>query len=168
MNRGTGEVDKREKELTRAKNAAYRFITYRPRSRSEVEVRLEDKEFSEEVILSAIDHCVRLGYIDDAKFAAQWAASRARCSGFGRRRIEQELRQKGVSRDTIREALAEAVTVEDELDVARKAAEKKLRSMKSVEPDARRRRLAAFLERKGFPMEIILSILKTMPLLSRQ
>ena len=108
-----------------------------------------------------MEHLFRLGYVDDRKFSCQWAASRARLRGYGRHRIEQELRQKGVDKETIREAIAETIPREDERENARRVAEKKLSSMKGLEPEARKRRLAGFLERKGFPHEIIWDILRT-------
>jgi regulatory protein len=150
-----------EKELKRAKNTAYRYLTIRSRSKAEIVKKLYDKEFSPSVIETVMEHLFRLGYVDDRKFACQWAASRARLRGYGRKRIEQELRQKGVNQETIREALAEAIPLEDERETARTVAEKKLRTMKSLEPEARKRRLAGFLERKGFPHEIIWDIIKT-------
>ncbi len=154
-------ADLKAKELTRAKNAAYRLLTYRPRSRKELEEKLREREFPEDIVGFVIDQCARLGYIDDARFAEQWARSRLRLRGFGSRRIEQELRGKGIDREIVREAIAEAVPAEEEQEAAKKAAEKKLRTMRSVEPQARLRRLAGFLERKGFSSEIIRSILHT-------
>ena len=162
MIRETGEEDQREKELKRAKNAAYRLLTYRPRSRKELEDKLGEKEYPDDVIRSVIEHCSGLGYINDAAFAAQWAAGRVRSRCFGRRRIEQELRSKGIERDIIREALAGAVPPEDELAAARRAAVKKLRTMRSVEPNILKRRLAGFLERKGFQSEIIWSLVSAL------
>ena len=150
-----------DKELIRAKNTAYRLLTYRPRSRAEIEKKLRDKEFDETIVRQVITGLMRFGYIDDNKFAREWAASRVRSRGYGRRRIEQELRRKGIARETIREALAEAVPVEDEREAATKAAEKKLGTMRSIEPEMRRRRLAGFLERKGFPSGLIRDILRT-------
>ena len=149
-----------EKDLKRAKNTAYRYLTIRSRSKAEIVKKLYDKEFSPSVIETVMEHLFRLGYVDDRKFACQWAASRARLRGYGRKRIEQELRQKGVGQETIREALGEAIPLEDEQETARKVAEKKLRTMKNLEPEARKRRLAGFLERKGFPHEIIWDILR--------
>jgi regulatory protein len=150
-----------QKELTRAKNTAYRYLTIRPRSRAEILRKLHDKEYSVSVIDAVLDHLFRLGYVDDKKFARQWAATRARVRGYGRHRIEQELRQKGLDHETIREALAEAIPREDERETAHTVAERKLRTMKSLEPEARKRRLAGFLERKGFPRDIIWDILRT-------
>ena len=162
VNTGCRQIaDLKDKELTRAKNAAYRLLTYRPRSRKELEEKLREREFPEDIVEFVIDQCARLGYIDDARFAEQWARNRLRLRGFGRRRIEQELRNKGIDREIVRETIVEVVSAEEEHEAAKKAAEKKLRTMRAVEPQARRRRLAGFLERKGFSSEIIRSILHT-------
>ena len=150
-----------EKELTRAKNAAYRLLTYRPRSRVELEAKLRDRKFPEPVVQKVIDGLVRLGYVNDLQFAAQWSAGRVRLSGYGRRRIEQELRNKGVDVDVIKEALAGVFLDDVEMVTAKQAAEKKLNTMKSLDRETRRRRLGGFLERKGFSYEIIRNIIKT-------
>jgi regulatory protein len=152
-------ADLNEKERTRARNAAYRLLTYRPRSHAELEQKLRERQFNEAVIEFVLADLERLGYVNDRQFAGQWAAGRLRLRGFGRRRIEQELRRKGIAHEVIREAINEAVPAEDEREAAVKAAEKKLRTMQSVGSDVRRRRLAGFLERKGFSSEITRSII---------
>jgi regulatory protein len=148
-----------EREQARARNAAYRILTYRPRSHAELEQKLREKGFDEAVIEVVLADLERLGYVNDRQFAVQWAAGRLRLRGFGRRRIEQELRRKGISQEVIREAIAEAVPLDDEREAAVKAAEKKLRTMLSSGSDVRRRRLAGFLQRKGFSSEITRSII---------
>ena len=151
--------DAGEKLLKRAKNTAYRQLTIRPRSRKELADKLRDREFDEHTISVVLEHVTRLGYLDDVKFAAQWAAGRIRHRGFGRRRLEQELRIKGISREIITETLNTLFEEAPEAETARKEAEKKLRTLTRFEPEVRRRRLAGFLERKGFSSEIIRSIL---------
>jgi regulatory protein len=150
-----------DKQLKRAKNTAYRYLTIRPRSRKELAGKLQDKEFSDDIIIAVLEHVTRLGYLDDGKFAAQWAANRIRSRGFGRRRLEQELRIKGISSDIIKETLTTLLEEAPEADTARKEAEKKLRTLSRFEPEVRHRRLAGFLERKGFSSEIIRTILRT-------
>jgi regulatory protein len=135
-------------------------LTYRPRSRAELIQKLFDKGFDETIIEAVIGHLERLGYVNDRQFAEQWAAGRVRLRGFGRRRIEQELRNKGVCRDIVSEALAGVFGPETELETARGAAEKKLNTMNSLDREARRRRLSGFLERKGFSFEIIWKVVK--------
>jgi len=155
-------AESEDKQLKRAKNSAYRYLTIRPRSNKELADKLHDKKFSDPVITAVLEHVTRLGYLDDGKFAAQWAASRIRSRGFGKRRLEQELRIKGISRDIIKETLTTLFEESAESDIARKEAEKKLRTLTRFEPEVRRRRLAGFLERKGFSSEIIRTILRTM------
>jgi regulatory protein len=161
---GNAELQEAEltgKELTRARNAAYRLLTYRPRSQAELEAKLRDKGFDDAIVQQVIDGLVRLGYVNDRKFAEQWAASRSRLRSFGRHRIELELRNKGVDRDVITEALACVFLDDLELETAKQAALKKLASMKAVDRETRRRRLAGFLGRKGFSFEIIRAVLNT-------
>jgi regulatory protein len=151
-----------DKVLARARNTAYRLLTYRPRSRAELMQKLADKGFDGTVIGTVVDYLERMGYINDRQFAEQWASGRVRLRGFGRRRIEQELRNKGVGRDAITEAFAQVFGDETELETARSAAAKKISSLNSIDEETRRRRLAGFLERKGFSFEIIWKVVKEM------
>jgi len=151
-----------DKEFTRAKNIAYRYLSYRPRSYTEVEKKLRDQGFGDVIVRAVLSNLIRLGYIDDEKFADQWAQSRVRLRGLGRRRIEQELRAKGVDRETVRRALDDALTADLEIETASRAAERKLTTMRTLDRETRRRRLAGFLERKGFSFAVIRHILKTL------
>ncbi|HUI67174.1 MAG TPA: RecX family transcriptional regulator [Nitrospirota bacterium] len=151
--------DENDKECNRAKNVAYRYLSYRPRSYSEVEKKLRDQGFGNATVLEVLSNLIRLGYIDDEKFADQWAQSRIRLRGLGRRRIEQELRDKGVDRETARRALDDVLTADLEIETARKAAERKLTTMRTLDRETRRRRLAGFLERKGFSFAVIRHVL---------
>jgi regulatory protein len=152
-------ADSNDKELTRAKNAAYRFLTYRPRSRAEIDKKLHDKEFDDAIIETVLADLARLGYVNDLQFALGWTRSRIMLRGFGRRRIGQELKNKGIGPDIIREAFAEVFSDETEIETAKRVAEKKIITMKSLDRVTRRRRLAGFLERKGFSFEIIREVL---------
>lgn len=152
--------DGEQKGLKRARNTAYRYLTIRPRSRHEVEQKLKDREFPPAIVTSVIDHLMNLGYLDDHAFAAQWAASRVRSRGFGRRRIEQELRNKGIDRELITETMGGLFEDTAELEVARGEAAKKLRTLGRFEPEVRKRRLAGYLERKGFSSAIIRTLLR--------
>jgi len=153
-------LDLEEKEAARAKNTAYRYLTYRPRSRAEVEAKLRDKEFDDAVIAAVLADLVRFGYINDGKFAGQWASSRARLRSFGKRRVERELRDKGVDGETVTRTLGEVLPPSVELATAKETAERKLRTLQSFDRETRRRRLAGFLERKGFSYDVIGDILK--------
>ena len=152
--------DENDKECTRAKNIAYRYLSYRPRSYAEVEKKLRDKGFGDVTVRTVLSNLTRLDYVDDEKFADQWAQSRVRLRGLGRRRIERELKDKGVDRETARRALDSVLTADLEIETAKRAVERKLTSMRALDRGTRRRRLAGFLERRGFSFSVIRHILK--------
>ena len=151
--------EENDNECSQAKNIAYRYLSYRPRSYSEVEKKLHDKGFGDVTVHVVLSNLIRLGYIDDEKFADQWAQSRVRLRRLGRRRIEQELRDKGVDRETARRALDDVLTADLEIETARRAAERKLLTMRTLDRETKRRRLAGFLERKGFSFAVIRQII---------
>ena len=152
--------DENDKECARAKNVAYRYLSYRPRSHAEVEKKLRDKGFGDVTVRTVLSNLTRLDYVDDEKFADQWAQSRVRLRGLGRRRIERELIDKGVDRETARRALDGVLTADLEIETAKRAVERKLASMRALDRETRRRRLAGFLERKGFSFAVIRHFIK--------
>ncbi len=149
-----------EKELARARDAAYRHLSYRPRSRAEILRKLKEKGFSAPLVDRVLGDLERLGYVNDRDFAVQWTRSRIRLRSFGRRRIEQELRDRGVDRELIQDALSEAFADASELDLALGEAEKKMKTLRRFDPEVRKRRVAGLLERKGFPAGIIRTVIR--------
>ena len=154
--------DLNDKELAKARNAAYRLLAYRPRSRAELTQKLQDRQFPAAVIEVVLHDLAQFGYVDDRQFAEQFASSRIRLHGFGRRRIEVELKNKGIDRQVINETLTGIFDIDTEINTAKQAAVKKLNSMKAADRDTQYRRLAGFLERRGFSYEIIRVVMKTM------
>ena len=149
----------KDKEFIRAKNAAYRALAIRPRSRREVAQRLRDRGVVVTMIDAVLAELERYGYVNDETFAAQWIEGRVRLRAFGRRRIEKELKDKGVDGDTARQSLAAHLSPEREMETAREAASRKLQAMLGLDPMTRRRRLAGYLQRKGFSFQIIRDIM---------
>ena len=155
-------ADLDSKVLTRAKNTAYRFLSYRPRSSAELEAKLRDKEFDEGIVRQVLTELGRLGYVNDRQFARQWTEGRVRLRGFGRRRIARELKARGVDREIVENVFLEVFGEGTELETAKQAVAKKRSMMKALDPETRRRRLAGILERKGFSFDIIRTVLKNM------
>jgi|SRR5579883_3271934 len=145
----------RAEEVRRATDASLRLLEVRPRARREIETRLKQKGYEEQIIADSIAALTRLGLIDDAQFAAQWVESRSRSRPGGVRKLKTELYQKGVGKEQIEEAVG-TVSEDDEADLARRALSKKLRPLPG-DKDSRReewRRLAGFLQRRGFGWDV--------------
>lgn len=106
------------------------------------------KDVPAEIIESVLDRFAEVGLVDDAQFAGMWVEGQQRRMK-STRALRQELRLKGVDNEVIDEALAETADDAD-YEAALALAAKKLRSMASLEPQVRYRRLAGALGRRGF------------------
>ncbi|HZU78038.1 MAG TPA: regulatory protein RecX [Dehalococcoidia bacterium] len=151
----TPELRERLEELDarhRAHEAALLLLSYRQRSEDELRQRLRRKAIPEGAVEDAIERLRRAGLIDDAGFARAWVESRTSGPvGFGRRRIQAELRRKGVAAEVVAQALGE----QDEDERALAAALARAPTLRGLEYNDFRRRLAGFLQRRGFGYEAI-------------
>ena len=149
-------------EVHKATEAALGLLEVRARAKREIETRLTQKGYEEDVIRQVLEKLTRLEMLDDAQFAAQWVEAKTRITGsrpVGRRRISSELYQKGVGKDQIAEAVGK-VTDEEELALARAAARKKVRQV-PTDADAlraERQKLMGFLQRRGFGWETVKTV----------
>lgn len=135
----------------RALDAALRLLAYRPRSEHEIRTRLLRRGLPPDVVSGALERLRGYGYVDDAAFAQFWVESRSAGSPRGQRLLRRELRGKGIDVDTATDATA---TVSEE-DAARQAALKKARSLRGLEYQQFRNRLAGYLQRRGFGYDVI-------------
>lgn len=104
----------REVNARRAFNKASDLLSRRDHSEKELREKLRQKGFSEGAD-EAIERLRGYGYVDDARFAARYAAELQRVKHYGKKRIEQELFRKGVDRAVIAETLEEMTFDADDL-----------------------------------------------------
>src|SRR3954447_931193 len=171
-------------EIQQVYESAIRFLSYRPRSEREVELRLRKKAYTPEQIATVIDRLRKRGYLDDMEFARFWVGNRMSFSPRGPRLLRSELRQKGVSQQIVDAILAEQSEAQTEaaqeaeevaaiwgtssdepapgtdLANALNLAQKKWRTYSSLDPQIARRRLTAFLARRGYNYDTIDSTLR--------
>jgi len=128
----------------RARLFVVRSLSVKAQSTAEIEKKLAARDVPAEIAQEAIQRVVRYGYLDDAALAGQLARG-MRSRGYGRRRAEQKLRERGLRGSSADAALDEAYGEQDEAALAREAL-----GRRSVVDDADRRRALAFLARRGF------------------
>jgi regulatory protein len=137
---------------------ALHYLSYRPRSESEVESSLKEKGFDEGVIAYVLERLKQDRYLGDEQFAQLWVENRSSFRPRSRRMLRYELRQKGVSEENISNALDGA---EEESSLAYQAAARYASRLKDEEWDTFRKRLAAFLARRGFSYGTISPVVRT-------
>ena len=138
---------------------ALRYLGYRSRSEVEVRRHLHNRGCAPALIDPTIDKLRSLHYLDDESFAQSWALGRAQGRSYGPRRIEQELRSKGVGQPTIRQALGQAFDEVDEASRAKRLLERHFRG-KDLREAKNLRRAAAFLLRRGYSSKVIFNLLR--------
>ena len=139
-----------ESAYNKAKNAALRLLTYRSRSEREVRRRLQGR-FTGEIIDSTVSDLRAQGLLDDAAFAREWREHREKSRPKGPAVIRQDLQRLGVDREVIREALSDF----DSAANAYKAGSKYAAKLPIGDTGVFRRKLGAFLHRRGFEGEVI-------------
>ena len=133
--------------------SALRALERRAHGERELGLKLERKGHSPEPVAAAVQRLVRLGLLDDMEFARQYVQARA-AKGRGPVRLRHDLAMLGVARDVIAQVLAElAGSDDDALARARALVERRLPSLAGLPREARRRRLTAFLARRGYRAE---------------
>jgi regulatory protein len=136
-----------------------RFLSYRPRSEAEVLNYLIGRGYSHAVAENVVEKLRSLNYVKDENFARNWARSRFETRGYGPKRIEQELRTKGVEPSLIREVLRETFAQHGETKKAKILLAKRFQNKKFDDPKMVRRAIA-FLQRRGYSNKVIFDLLK--------
>jgi regulatory protein len=141
-----------EGEQLRVYDRALNMLAFRARSSAELGRALVRKGEPRELVDTAVARLVEQGLLDDAAFAQSFTRSKVIGAGQSKRRVQQDLARKGVARAVTDVAIATVFEEEgvDQTAVVEQAARKKLRSLLKLDPVVRRRRLYAFLARRGY------------------
>lgn len=126
------------------------YLSRREHSRLELKQKLLIKKFPIEEINTELDFLMAKDLQSDERFAHAYARSRKQ-SGFGPRRIEYELRERGISESLISEAVdARSPQWRDEMIAVwqRKFSDASNNKSESA-------RQFRFLSQRGFPSEMI-------------
>ena len=145
-----------------AYETALNLLTARPYTTRNLRRKLLQKEFAPAEVDAAIERLVGNGILDDSRYAAQFARGRLLGPGSSRRRIRQQLFQRGIGGE-IADAAIESVIDEESVDleaVIEKDARKKLASLSGLEPAVVRRRLYSHLARRGYDIDEINAVMK--------
>ena len=161
--RAEQEVE-REGEILRIYDRALNALAARGRASEDLRRMLVRKGEPADCVDRVIERLRHAGYLDDAAFAREFARYRALGAGLSRRRVQQELGKRGVARDVSVAAIDAVFRDEgvDEKASIERAARKKLRTLTKVDIPTRKRRLYAFLARRGYDSEDISRVIRAM------
>lgn len=132
-----------------AHSAALRLLAYRPRTRKEMATRL-GRKFEPDVVDNVVALLTEQGYLDDASFASAWRTSRESNNPKSSWVVQRELETRGIEASVA----SETVQNMDDDKNAYAAGAKAARRLAKLEPAVFRRRLWAYLNRRGFSSSV--------------
>jgi regulatory protein len=139
---------------------ALRLLTGRDYSVAGIMAKLALRDVAPIDIDTVILRLQSEGWLDDRRYAERFAASALSSGRYFGVRLRMEMRRKGFSPDIIDETLAPLLAEHDELSEVRSAAERRYPGFSfSLASDRDKRRLIAFLQRRGFRFSVIIRAL---------
>lgn len=142
----------------RALQQAFNYLSFRPRSKQEIERYLVQKGHAPETIEEILRKLADYHYVDDQVFAVGWVENRQRFRPTGPHLLRAELRQKGVDHALADQAIADVM--DDEKALALEAATKRADSLRAVDYPEFSRKLGGFLSRRGFSGDVVWDVVR--------
>ena len=135
---------------------AKHYCAYQERCHSEVREKLYGFGLRKNEVEDLISKLIEENYLNEDRFAVQFAGGKFRIKQWGRVRIRHELKSKQVSEYCIRRALA-TLDEMDYLNTLKKLAAAKMKLLKSERNILiRKRKLQSHLLQKGFERDLII------------
>jgi regulatory protein len=123
--------------------------------------RAEEGEEGERAMDRVVARLKELNYLSDTRFAADYTRLRKENEKFGRRRVQQDLVQKGIHKDLIASTLATAYEDVDEVALAREyVARKRMKRPEGEDAKKQAARIMGRLMRAGFSAASIFKVLR--------
>ncbi len=146
-----------EDTLEVAYQAALRLLGIRPRTRWEIQQRLERQGFDRSIIVGVIKRLEQSSLVNDSEFARLWVENRTTFRPRSHRMMAVELKRMGVEDDYIQGALKEG---KQDSELAYQAAVKYAGRLTGLDWITFRTKLTGHLARRGFGYETVQSVVR--------
>jgi regulatory protein len=150
------------KQLTKeqALQKAKHYCAYQERCHSEVKEKLYGFGLRKTEVEELLSQLIDEDYLNEERFAIQFAGGKFRMKQWGRVKIKYELKQKQVSAFCIQKAL-NSIDEEAYILALHKASDDKLKTLRSETNHlVRKRKLQNYLLQKGYEADLIHQLFK--------
>ena len=129
------------------------FCAYQERSTKEVRQKMAEWELPEQDVGAVLEELTAQNYLNEERFARAFAGGKFRIKKWGRLKIKQELKLKGVSNEMIQRGLQE-IDGDDYVATLHDLVAKKARTLRGETPLAMKQKLLRFALSKGFESDL--------------
>ena len=130
------------------------YCAYQERCHKEVSDKLYSWKLNIDEINYIIDHLLQENYLNEERFAIAFVGGKFRIKKWGRKKIIQKLKEKGVSDYCIKKGLEEIIE-EEYISNMHNLIEKKYISLKDKNPFAKKKKTAVYIYNKGYESDLI-------------
>jgi regulatory protein len=147
--------------LSEASRKLEYYCTYQDRCHQEVLMKLRQMNMIPEAIDHIMGHLIEQDYLNEERFARNFARGKFNNKHWGRIRIKQELKKRNISPINIKIALRE---LDDStyLSSLETLAKKKLNQLKGKEKEVQKRKLADYLLYRGWESSLVYELVYTL------
>lgn len=144
-----------------AARAALRALSRRSYARVDLQRRLMQKQHPPAAVQRALERLAAQGLLDDRQYAEHFAATRA-ARGRGPARLVSDLIHQGVERRLAQEAVQATLAAEgiDPGTAVREVAARRAAQLGDLPPAVKRRRLLAYLARRGYEGHVVRTVVE--------
>ena len=136
---------------------AFNILSAKPRSIAEMRTRLLEKEWAtEEIVERVLNRLCDLEYLNDEKFAVQFANSKLVTKQIGASRLRRDLQRKKLSSTVITQALETVYTEKPEEEMIEIALAKRIRLKGKPTSREESKKLFDYLLRLGFKYDLVI------------
>ena len=130
------------------------YCAYQERCHRDVREKLRSLGARQHDVDLVIGHLIQANYLNEERFARNFARGKFRIKGWGRNRIVSELKARNITAPNIRAALSELET-EDYEGRFDEIAQKHWESIAENHPLKKKKKFTDYLLRKGYEPELI-------------
>ena len=137
-----------------AKRRLEQYCVYQDRSHHEVLKKLKEMQMIPMAIDVIVLHLIQHNFLNEARFAKSYVRGKFNIKKYGRIKITQGLRQKGITKNLINTALQE-IDETAYLETLNHLGTKKLASVKETNLYKKKQKVIRFLMQKGYESSLI-------------
>ncbi|MGB5437352.1 MAG: regulatory protein RecX [Maribacter sp.] len=140
--------------ITEATKKLEGYCAYQERCHKDVITKLKEMHMIPEAIDQIVTHLIQADYLNEERFAQSFARGKFNIKKWGRIRITNELKQRGITKYNIKTALKE-IDDGQYLKTFDILAEKRLKAIKETNLQKRKRKLADYLLYRGWESHLV-------------
>ncbi len=139
----------------------YKYCAFQERSRAEVRKKLTDLGVFASGLNDYVEHLEDEGFLNEARFLRSFVRGKFSQNQWGRFKIIQALRQKGIDTRQAEAALEEEIPEEKYAAMIRKLLHRKMGDLDPQKPSDERDKAIRYLMQKGFEWEQISRVIQS-------